>query len=435
MGVVEAAVADVDRLVVSDEPQRVDERYETEEVPGVGDAVEGNRRCGASQSLLLLLPPSVVDAMLSLSAPTQTTIIRVQYVPDLPHATSRPTLRLIVAGVGFWGGSWIPVARESPHWELVALVDTDEAALAHGASAAKLDRSFCFQSIADASKGVESDAVLIVVPPAVHAPLALQALDSGLHCLVEKPFASTLDDARLIIERANLARRTVMVSQQYRHRAGARTVARLIEAGVVGRVGAAYIHFSKEPAVHGFQHEMDEPLLWDMAIHHFDLMRGVLGVEPVRVHAASSNPSWSTFKGNAAVSAIFETQDGVAITYTGTWAPRAAMTGWDGVWDIQCENGSIRWNGDDVVVRPFVRPLRAKIQRRALRREWRGRRIKLAPIAEADRCGSLAEFSAAIREQREPETSGRDNIRSLALVVAAVESARTRASVDVGELL
>ena len=77
---------------------------------------------------------------------------------------------------------------------------------------------------------------------------------------------------------------------------------------MVGRVGAAYIHFSNEPAVHGFQHEMDEPLLWDMAIHHFDLMRGVLGVEPVRV-PPRARTRLEQFKGNAAVSAMFETRE------------------------------------------------------------------------------------------------------------------------------
>ena len=56
MGLVEAAVADVDRLIVPEEPQRVDQRDETEEVPGVGDAVEGTRRCRAVKGYLLVLP-------------------------------------------------------------------------------------------------------------------------------------------------------------------------------------------------------------------------------------------------------------------------------------------------------------------------------------------------------------------------------------------
>jgi predicted dehydrogenase len=79
--------------------------------------------------------------------------------------------------------------------------------------------------------------------------------------------------------------------------------------------------------------------------------------------------------------------------------------------------------------------MRAKIVRRALRREWKGERVRPALVAEADRLGSLAEFSTAIRQHREPETSARDNLQSLALVVAAVTSARTKSAVDIGALL
>ncbi|MCI0633979.1 MAG: Gfo/Idh/MocA family oxidoreductase, partial [Actinobacteria bacterium] len=198
----------------------------------------------------------------------------------------------MVAGVGFWGRSWLDVVRQSPHWELVALVDPDADALDRAAPAAAIDRTACFESLAAASEVVESDAVLVVVPPPVHAPLALEALDLGLHCLIEKPFASNLPEARKIVERADSSGCIVMVSQQYRHRPGARTVTRLIETGAVGRVGAAHVSFAHELAARGFQHEMDEPLLLDMSIHHFDLLRGVLGVEPTHVQATSWNPSW-----------------------------------------------------------------------------------------------------------------------------------------------
>jgi len=48
---------------------------------------------------------------------------------------------------------------------------------------------------------------------------------------------------------------------------------------------------------------------------------------------------------------------------------------------------------------------------------------------------SLHEFVSAVREGREPETSGRDNIRSLAVVFASVLSARTGRRVNVEEVL
>ena len=342
----------------------------------------------------------------------------------------------MLAGLGAWGGTWVQVIRDSPHWELVALVDSDTTVLDSVASMAGIPTECSFTSIAEAAAAVETDAALVAVPPAVHAPLASAALDVGLHCLIEKPFASTLEDAHRIVDRAEAVGRVVMVSQQYRYRPGARTVQRLVAEGAIGRIGAVYVSFLQTLLEPGFRLEMEEPLLWDMAIHHFDLIRGILELEPVRVLATSFNPSWSEYAGNAAATALLETEDGAVVTYTGSWVPRGRVTGWDGVWEIVGENGSILWDGDVVLLRPLGEstPLGAKVLRRVAGQEWNGRKVTLEPIRDADRGGSLAELSSAIREQREPETSGRDNIRSLALVVGAVESARRRAAVDVREL-
>jgi predicted dehydrogenase len=352
-----------------------------------------------------------------------------------PRSSPGRSRRLMLIGTGFWGRTWIHVVRASPHWELAALVDVDEVARHEAAANAAASQAACFASVADATDALRVDAALVVVPPAAHARVALEAIECGLHCLVEKPFTTTIEEARSVIQQAESAGRIVMVSQQYRHRAGARTVRALLDKGAIGPIGAVHITFANHLPVPGFQHKMEEPLLWDMAIHHFDLIRGVLGIEPVRVQATSFNPSWSKFAGNAAATVVFEGENGTTITYTGTWAPRGRLTGWDGVWEIFGEDGSIHWAGEDVFVRPLTRPLVARVQKRLFRSEWAGRRVKLADVDEADRLGSLAEFNSAIGEHRAPETDARDNIRSLALTVAAVDSARRRVAVDVAEVL
>jgi predicted dehydrogenase len=344
-------------------------------------------------------------------------------------------LRIALAGLGFWGQSWVNVVRASPAWALAALVDVDRAARERAAQAAGLTSDVCFATVTEAAAAVALDAVLVVVPPAMHGAVAHSALDSGLHCLVEKPFTETLAEARAVVAHANAAGRIVMVSQQYRQRAGARTVQRLVREGVVGRIGGASIRFANLLPVRGYQHEMDEPLLRDMAIHHFDLVRCVLDVEPVRVTATSHNPVWSDFAGNAVATAVLETPNGAAITYSGTWMPRGALTSWDGAWEILGERGAILWDGEDVFVRGLDRSSTSRIWHRLTGRDWRGRRVRVERLAAADRAGSLTELAAAIHEQRQPETSGRDNLRSLALTVAAVESARRRAAVEVAEVL
>ena len=170
--------------------------------------------------------------------------------------SSAPHLRLILTGLGFWGSTWIRVVQESPDCELAALVDADGAALARAAAAAGMQSETCFTSMAEAVRTIESDAALIVVPLHAHAAVALEALGAGLHCLIEKPFASAITEAQRIVEEGKRMGRVVMVSQQYRHRAPVRTIRRLVAEGMAHPDSEAIArndYFRRRPA------ELEDP--------------------------------------------------------------------------------------------------------------------------------------------------------------------------------
>lgn len=59
----------------------------------------------------------------------------------------------------------------------------------------------------------------------------------------------------------------------------------------------------------------------------------------------------------------------------------------------------------------------------------------LKPMEQEERLASIAEFAAAILEDREPETSGADNLYSLAMVIGAKYAARTGEVVEVEDML
>jgi predicted dehydrogenase len=328
-------------------------------------------------------------------------------------------MRLVQVGAGSWGKTWLPVVQASG-WELAAIADTDAAALARAGEAVGLSGDRLFGSLADAIGTIEADAALVAVPPRAHAAVAVEAIEGGLHCLVEKPFAPTLAEARTVVEAAEAAGRTVMVSQNFRFTRGADTVRELLGAGRIGELGAVNVRFAQHP-VGGYRLTMEEPLLLDMAIHHFDSLRGTLGLEPSRVLAASFNPPWSPYARGAYATVALETQNGAAATYTGSWATRGPVTPWEGDWEIEGTDGWIRWRGDEVTLGSAAGRGSGLLGRaRGRPRRVRGR----APAAE-QRAGCLAELTAALREGREPEASGRDNLRTLAVTLAAVESAKT----------
>ncbi len=109
--------------------------------------------------------------------------------------------------------------------------------------------------------------------------------------------------------------------------------------------------------------------------------------------------------------------DGAVASWRGSWVSAGEETLWAGEWRIDCAEGEIRWTsrdnlggveGDSVEVRS---------------RSGKVRKIALPKVQPHGRAGALAHFAEAIRTGSVPETSGRDNLGTLALVQAAVDSA------------
>ncbi len=339
-------------------------------------------------------------------------------------------MRIILVGTGFWGSGWARVVHEYEHTELAAIVDVNPVALAGAGDAIALPADRRFASLDAALAEVEADAGLVVVPPEAHAEVAVAFLEAGLDVLVEKPFAPSVEEAAEIVRRAEELGRTVMVTQSFRFKRGPQTVRKLIREGAVGPVEAVEGRFAKAPHFGGFREEMDEPLIVDLSIHHFDFLRGILGLEPVRVRARSFNPSWSWFRGNAAAFVQFETDDGAQISYNGSWVSKSRETSWDGSWEIQGAEGSIVWEHNRVEYRPANFGL--TVYRKDMLERGEGvMDVPLVALEAEERYGTLLEFITARRERREPQASGADNLRSLSLVYGAVASTRTGDWVDV----
>lgn len=343
-------------------------------------------------------------------------------------------LRIIQVGLGGWGWSWTQVVLDSPHWELAAVVDINESLLEEACTHYQLDSAITFKSLSEAAQQVEADAVLILVPPNFHANIALEAFEHSLHCIIEKPLAGTVEDCKKIVEAAEKSGCKLMVSQNYRFKKAPQTVKKVIEQNVIGELGSIYINFQKAPQFTGFRTEMEEPLIIDMAVHHFDQIRGILGLQPVSVKAHSWNPKWSWFKGNAVASVLFEMENGAVVSYTGSWVSRGWETTWDGDWRIQGEGGEIVWANNDIVVKP--NDIFKSVFMKGAKESKNGELIvDLVDLEAEERWASLLEFAQSIRENREPETSGKDNLYSLAMVLGAVESVKTGKTILIDDVL
>jgi predicted dehydrogenase len=337
---------------------------------------------------------------------------------DLAEGTRM--LRLIQVGVGGFGESWTDVVEKSKYAKAEAYVDINEEALKMASKAHKMPKKRCFTSLDIALEKVEADAVLAVVPPAVHAEVAIKALKAGLHALTEKPIADTIENAKKVVTEAEKRNLKLMVSQNYRFRKGPRTIRKLLETEKVGKPSYAVINFHKAPRFIGFRLKMEHPLLVDMSIHHFDMIRYIFNADAESLYCRTWRPSWSWFEGDPSASAIIKMENGLQLTYFGSWVSLGWETTWDGDWRIECSNGGIHW--DENVWVSLGEP-------RTIYEE------SMVPMPFEGRDYSLYEFAEAIKQNRQPETNGRDNLKSLAMVIAALDSAKRNREVAIRRYL
>ena len=336
-------------------------------------------------------------------------------------------LRLIQCGIGGFGSGWLhDFVLPSPDFELVAVVDPNGATLHAQADRAGVPLERRFTTLAAALAAVTADAVLTAAPPAFHLEHARLAFERGLHLLTEKPMADTLDSACAMARLAAEHNRQLVVSQNYRYRPVIQAARRLLADGAVGEPGHGHIDFYIAGDFTGtFRETMPYPLLIDMAVHHFDLIRCITGRNIVRVTALGFRPAWSWYAHEPGAKALLELDGGMPFSYSGDWSALGEATSWNGDWRVQGAAGALHMVRDTLTVARSGRWNRDTITEAQ----------DIPPLALAERAATLHAFAQAIRTGQPAETSGADNLNTLAAVFAAVTSAAERRPVDVSELL
>ncbi|MEL7236042.1 MAG: Gfo/Idh/MocA family oxidoreductase, partial [Chloroflexota bacterium] len=209
------------------------------------------------------------------------------------------TIKVIQVGIGGMGNAWLGAVQASDHVEFAGFVEINDDIAAEQVNTYGLDGSTIYKTLAEALSAIEADGIINVTPPQFHREVSITAMEAGVPVLSEKPLAGTLEDSHAIVDKANETGVLHMVTQNYRYTPLAQTVKRMLDGNDLGAIGAVNVHFAKGPHFGGFREEMPHPLIIDMAIHHFDMMRFFLDSNPARIFATSWNPPWSWYRGDA----------------------------------------------------------------------------------------------------------------------------------------
>lgn len=331
-------------------------------------------------------------------------------------------MNAILVGAGGMGRAWAKNLINNPETEIVAWVDTLSGQVDR--SNTELGTSFpAFGSLTDAIQATNADFVVDVSIPEAHESVTIEALEAGLSVLGEKPMSTSMESARRMVAAAEKSGKLYMVSQSRRYNGNQEAFKSLL--GEIGELGILNVDFYIGAHFGGFRDEMAHVLILDMAIHTLDQARYMSGLDAVSVYADEFNPKWSWYREGSSINCIFEMSNGVRFNYRGSWCSDGLHTSWEGDWRAIGSKGTATWDGHNHIVAEVVagdegfhRPVDKLAETRH-------------DIPEGID-GSLRDFLNSLKTGETPKGECHDNIKSLAMVFGAIESAKTGAKIQVG---
>lgn len=272
------------------------------------------------------------------------------------------------------------------------------------------------------------DAVSICVPSGLHSAIGQDAARAGKHVLVEKPIALTLDDADRLIAACKTHGVTLGVVLQNRFNPPMRDLRALVDSGALGRLllGAVTVRWYRPQSYyddgwHGTW-AMDGGALMNQSIHHIDALQWLMGeVHSVFAYTATLAHRMEAEDVGVAVvrfkSGALATIEGSTVTYPENLEGSIALFG---------EHGSVKVGGT-ALNRKVIWKVKDHLEeeRELLMHEA----LDPPSVYGTSHREQISEMIQAIRERRPPVTHGREARKSLEIVLAIYESARTRREV------
>lgn len=187
--------------------------------------------------------------------------------------TSVAAVRIAVVGYGYWGSKHVRVLSMLPGVNVV-VVDSDAVRLGEARQ-----RFPALEAASDLSEIIDGvDGVVVATPPRAHAPTALAALSQGKHTLVEKPLATSVQDAQQLVEVAAKSGAHLMVGHTFEYNAAVRKLREIIRSGELGRI--LYIDTAR---LNLGLYQGDVDVVWDLAPHDLSIISFLMDDAPASV--------------------------------------------------------------------------------------------------------------------------------------------------------
>jgi predicted dehydrogenase len=305
---------------------------------------------------------------------------------------------------------------------LCAVADTDPDRAAALAEAWEVPQwTVDYRDLLDAA---HLDAVILCLPHDLHVAVAVEALEAGLHVLVEKPLATSLAEADAMINTADRAGKQLMVAETVRFDPTYRRIAEIIRAGELGDL--FLIRIAREHEMHDylrqrpwFLQQKSGGIMVSGGIHDYELLR-MLGGEIEHVYGLVARSTLPEMVADDTSLAVIGLRSGAAASLTESFSLKTAEPGVHGT--AHGSRGSLWFYKERIELYTAAADGEPDLVQRI--------HVPAHNNFEAE----CAHFLDCLESGDEPLTSGRDQRKPLAAVLATYESFRTGQRIYLDEM-
>ncbi|MEI7905545.1 MAG: Gfo/Idh/MocA family oxidoreductase [Candidatus Firestonebacteria bacterium] len=337
--------------------------------------------------------------------------------------------RVLQVGTGGFGGAWcehfLPPNIKDGLIEVVGAVDKNEKHFETAKRCLGLDNSRLFTDAKKAFDTIKADFCTIVVPPSFHESIVDLALSHDMDILSEKPIADTLEGSVRIAEKVRKSGKKMGVTMSHRFDEDKTKLRELIRSGKYGKLDYVIGRFLDACRKFGswgeFRHKIPDALMVEGAVHHLDIIADLCGGKCDTIYAQTWNPSWGEYAGDSEGLVMMKMENGTRNFYEGSESSAKRLNGWTNEYfRAECDKAGIELNKRVITIRS------------------EGKEDEIIKMEEKGKWANVLLIEKYVHwlAGGEPmETNVSDNLQSVALVFAAIESSKTGKPVKVQELL
>jgi len=341
-------------------------------------------------------------------------------------------VRIGVVGIGIWGRMHVRAYMQHPSAELVALCDLDENRLQKAAE--EFGISKYYTKIDDVLEKEELDGISIATPDTAHAEVTIKAAEKGIHILVEKPLATTIEECERMIAVAKVNGVYLMVDWHNRWNPPIYYAWKTIRSGELGKV--IYIYYRLSDTIYVPMKMLPwagkSSVMLFLGSHALDTTCWLIGEEPVQVYCQRKEGILTGMGISTADMYITQVNfaNGATAIVENSWVlPQSSPSLIDHKCEIIGSKGVI-----------YIDPTHSRAFAKYTDKTPKGfpdasfPDMFISPEIHQRQLGfaveSIYHFVECIRDGKRPLTCGEDGLLNMRLILAAEESARTGAPVE-----